>query len=53
MVVSLQREKVTGSLAVAPPYLQRRTAAGNKIWANLRRTSTAGEPPEVAENLRW
>ena len=36
MVVSLQREKVTGSLAVTPPYLQRRTAAGNKNRANLR-----------------
>ena len=50
MVVSLQREKVTGSFAVAPPYLQRQgTPAGEKTGNLLCRRISAGggEPPQV------
>ena len=50
MVVSLQREKVTGSFAVAPPYLQRQgTPAGEKTGNLLCRRISAGggEPPRV------
>lgn len=50
MVVSLQREKVTGGFAVTPPYLQRQgTPAGEKTGNLLCRRTAAGggEPPRV------
>ena len=48
MVVSLQRDKVTGK----PPYLHPISSGRVPLLVRKRRTSAAGEPPEVAENLR-